>query len=328
MKVLVTGGLGYIGSHIAVLLAQENIEFVLLDNEHNADVNVLRQIRQITKKSELRYVNIDLLDKVVLSHLFMSENFTHVIHLAGFKSVSESVTEPLMYYRNNLFSTIILLEVMKKYKVSNLIFSSSATVYDTSGGVPFTESSRLGACSPYGQTKLIIEQIIRDLSLNVVILRYFNPIGNHSSGLIGDSPTKSITNLMPHILQVALKLKPCLHVYGNDYDTLDGTCERDFIHVMDVAEAHMCALQKLNQTKINNVFIYNLGTGKPTSVLKLIATFEKESGIKIPVKMDNRRLGDVAVMFANNELAKKELLWVPKYDINHMCRDAWMRVKK
>ncbi len=321
MQVLVTGGLGYIGSHVVVQLCLNNISCVILDNESNSSRNVLAAIKKITGQ-DVTYYSQDLQDEILLRHVFENHHFTHVIHLAGHKSVSESVEMPLDYYTNNIGCTLTLLRVMREKQVKNLIFSSSATVYAPKNNSAVLETDALAPSSPYGQTKFMIEQIISDLgrsdsSWSITILRYFNPIGGHPSGLLGDNPTKP-NNLAPVLSQVAICKKPFLTIFGDDYKTDDGTCERDYVHVMDIANGHVCALKAKNALNI-----YNLGTGKPTSVFDLLHAFEKACGFPIPYKIGTRRSGDIDSVYADVSLAARELQWLPSKTLADMCSDAW-----
>lgn len=326
MAILVTGGAGYIGSHTVVELLEAGYEVIIVDNLSNAKEDVLDRIKQITGKTPLFY-KLDVRDKKKLSLVFAKHQISDVIHFAGLKAVGESVSLPLMYYQNNLDSTLSLLEVMLEYNVKNLVFSSSATVYGEDNLPPYTEDMPTGkSTNPYGTTKVIIEWILKDVqyanpSLNIAILRYFNPIGAHASGLIGEDPQGIPNNLMPYITKVATGELPILSVFGDDYETLDGTGVRDYIHVVDLAEGHLAALKKL-QSKPGYV-VYNLGSGEGTSVFELIHAFEKASGVKIAYQVVARRPGDLATSFANVDKAKIELNWSTKKSIYDACRDSW-----
>ena len=326
MAILVTGGAGYIGSHTVVELLEAGNEVIIVDNLSNAKEDVLDRIKQITGKTPLFY-KLDVRDKEKLSLVFANHQISDVIHFAGLKAVGESVSLPLMYYQNNLDSTLSLLEVMLKYDVKNLVFSSSATVYGEDNLPPYTEDMPTGkSTNPYGTTKVMIEWILKDVqyanpSLNIAILRYFNPIGAHASGLIGEDPQGIPNNLMPYITKVATSELPILSVFGDDYETLDGTGVRDYIHVVDLAEGHLAALKKL-QSKPGYV-VYNLGSGEGTSVFELINAFEKASGVKIAYQVVARRPGDLATSFANVDKAKIELNWITKKSIYDACRDSW-----
>lgn len=322
--ILITGGLGYIGSHTAIKLLEQNREIIILDNLYNSKVEVLDSIESIIGKKPLFY-ETDLLDIKSLEKVFEDNKIDCVIHFAGYKAVGESVAKPLMYFNNNITGTINLLMTMQKYNCKKIIFSSSATVYGTAETMPLDENSPLGVTNPYGRTKLVIEDMLRDLynsdnEFSIVLLRYFNPIGAHKSGLIGESPNGIPNNLMPYICKVAKGELPQLNVFGNDYDTVDGTGVRDYIHVEDLAEGHVKAVEK---AKINGLYIYNLGTGNGYSVLEVINAFEKANNIKINYKIVPRRAGDVAVVYAGTEKAELELGFKAKYNIEDMCRDSW-----
>ena len=324
MRILVTGGLGFIGSHTSVELLNEGMEVIIVDNLYNSKESVLDKIEQITNKKVKLYKK-DLTDKEEVERIFNSEKIDAVIHFAGFKAVGESVREPLMYYSNNLISTINLLEVMKKHNVKNFIFSSSATVYGDQGLTKYAESVGRGkTTNPYGTTKAMIEKMLEDLyasdnTWNITILRYFNPVGAHESGLIGESPNGIPNNLMPYVMRVASKKLEILSVYGNDYPTPDGTGIRDYIHVVDLAKGHVKALQ--NAPKGLN--IYNLGSGKGASVLELVNTFEKVNGVKVNYKITGRREGDLPEYYADAEKAYKELGWKTEKTLEDICRDSW-----
>lgn len=325
MAILVTGGAGYIGSHTSVELLNADYELIILDNFSNSKKESLNRIRDITGK-DFTFYEVDLLNREDLEKVFLDNQIDAVIHFAGLKAVGESVSIPLHYYHNNITGTIILCDVMQKYGVKNLVFSSSATVYGMPNSVPITEDFPLCSTNPYGRTKQMIEEIIRDIYVSdekwsVALLRYFNPIGAHSSGLIGEDPNGIPNNLMPYITQVASgKLKE-LKVFGNDYPTNDGTGVRDYIHVVDLAIGHIRALEKI--MPITGVEAYNLGTGKGYSVLEMVDTFEKVSGKTIPYSIVGRRPGDISTCFANPSKAKEELNWVAKRGIKEMCEDSW-----
>lgn len=332
MKILVTGGLGYIGSHTCVELIKSNYEVIIVDDLSNSKEQVLDRLEQITGKRPKLY-KYDLKDKSKLEEIFKENKIDAVIHFAGFKAVGESVQKPLKYYNNNLISTINLLEVMKEYNVKRIVFSSSATIYGNVGTPKYTEEMGRGKTSnPYGTTKSMIEQILEDIynsdnSWAISILRYFNPVGAHESGLIGEEPNGIPNNLMPYIMKVAAGELEVLNVYGNDYETEDGTGVRDYIHVVDVAEGHIKALEKLEKEN-NGLYVYNLGSGKGVSVLELIHTFEKVNNIKVNYKIAPRRPGDLAIYFADPSKAKKELNWEAKRTVEEICRDSWNFIKK
>lgn len=325
MSILVTGGAGYIGSHTCVELLQTGYEIVVVDNLANSSEESLRRIEQITNK-KVKFYKMDLLNKKALEEVFKENNIDAVIHFAGLKAVGESVLVPLKYYSNNIVSTLTLCEVMNEFNVKNLVFSSSATVYGDPASVPITEEFHLSATNPYGRTKLMIEEILRDLykadkSLNIAILRYFNPVGAHPSGLIGEDPNGIPNNLVPYITQVAVGKLKKLKVYGNDYDTPDGTGVRDYIHVVDLAIGHLKALAKLQCNP--GLVTYNLGTGRGYSVLEMIESLKKVSEREIPYEIVRRRPGDVAICYADTSLAEKELGFSTKRGITEMCEDAW-----
>lgn len=331
MKILVTGGAGFIGSHTCVELLNSEYDVVVVDNLSNSSEVSLDRVKEITGK-DLKFYKADLLDCDTLDKIFLKEHIETVIHFAGLKSVNESVDKPLEYYNNNITGTINLCACMKKYGVKNIIFSSSATVYGEPAVLPITEQCPKGTpTNPYGMTKWMIEEILKDIQLsdnswNVIILRYFNPIGAHESGLIGEDPKGIPNNLLPYITQVAIGKRDYLNIYGNDYDTPDGTCIRDYIHVVDLARGHVMAIKKLKE---NCGFrIYNLGTGKGYSVMEVLHTFEKVCGRKLPYKIVGRRKGDVMASYADASLAKKELSWEALYDLEKMCQDAWNWQKK
>ncbi|MBO6572407.1 MAG: UDP-glucose 4-epimerase GalE [Balneola sp.] len=325
MAILVTGGAGYIGSHTVLELLELGNEVIVVDNLSNSSKESLIRVESITGKSPIFYEQ-DLLDRAALENVFSSHKIDSVIHFAGYKAVGESVQKPMMYYQNNLDSTLILCEVMKKFDVKNLVFSSSATVYGDPESVPITEESSLSATNPYGRTKLFIEYILKDLytsddSWNIALLRYFNPVGAHKSGLIGEDPNDIPNNLMPYVSQVAVGKLKQLSVFGDDYPTPDGTGVRDYIHVVDLALGHLKAIDKLRSAP--GLVIYNLGTGKGTSVLDMIKAFENASGKKVEYKIGPRRSGDIATCYADPSKAEKELGWKAERGIEEMCVDAW-----
>lgn len=325
MKILVTGGAGYIGSHTCVELLEAGFEIIIVDNLVNSSKEAIKRIEKITNKKVIFY-QLDLCDKMFLENVFKENKIDGVIHFAGLKAVGESVELPLKYYQNNLISTLNLLEIMEKYHVYNFVFSSSATVYGNPESVPISEDFKTEAINPYGRTKLMIEEILCDIqkandNFNIIILRYFNPIGAHSSGLLGEDPKGIPNNLLPIITKVALNKIPILSIYGNDYNTVDGTGVRDYIHVVDLAKGHISALLKL-QEKVG-LEIFNLGTGKGVSVLEMIKTFEKVSGRKIPYKFVERRAGDVAECYADCKKANIKLNWQAEKTVEEACRDSW-----
>lgn len=323
MSILVAGGLGYIGSHTVVALTEAGYSVVIADNLSNSKIEVLHILQQITNE-HIPFYQIDVTDGQAVNALFEKHSLKGVIHFAGYKAVGESVSQPLKYYRNNVLSTITLANACKQFNVKKFVFSSSATVYGNNE-VPFKETmSLLPTTNPYGETKAMGERILKDLvnsdpSFGVSLLRYFNPIGAHSSGLIGEWPNGIPNNLMPYVTQVAKGKLTELEVFGNDYPTPDGTGVRDYIHVMDLAEGHVAALQQVTP----GVHIYNLGTGTGTSVLEIIKTFERVNDIKIPYKIVARRPGDIAFCYADATKAKIELGWYAKRTLEDMCRDAW-----
>ncbi len=330
MVILITGGAGYIGSHTCVELLEKGEQIVVVDNFCNSKPEVIEKIKEITKK-DFKFYEVDLLDKPKLEKVFQENEIKEVIHFAGLKAVGESVQKPLEYYHNNITGTIILLEVMKKYNCKKIVFSSSATVYGLPKTVPIKEDFPLSTTNPYGTTKLYIEQIMKDCcvadkELAVILLRYFNPIGAHKSGLIGEDPNGIPNNLMPFIARVADGTYPELKVFGNDYDTPDGTGVRDYIHVVDLSIGHIKAIEKIRN--MNGVEIYNLGTGNGFSVLELVKTFEKVNNVKVNYKIVGRRAGDIAVCYANCDKALKELGWKCERNIEDMCRDTWNFILK
>lgn len=325
MAVLVTGGMGYIGSHTVVELLNEGQEVIIVDNLYNSKELVKDRIEAITGTSP-KFYNCDVLDKTSLNKIFEENKIEAVIHFAGYKAVGESVAKPLEYYHNNIGSTLVLLEVMRSHGVKNFVFSSSATVYGDAKIIPITEDSPLSATNPYGRTKLMIEEILRDLytsdkSWNIALLRYFNPVGAHKSGTIGEDPCGIPNNLMPFITKVAIGELKELSVFGDDYDTVDGTGVRDYIHVVDLAKGHLKALDKLKTN--SGLITYNLGTGNGYSVLQVVEAFSKASGRKIPYKIAPRRPGDIATCYANPKKANEELGWKAEKEIEEMCEDSW-----
>jgi len=326
MAILVTGGTGYIGSHTVVELLNHGYDVVIVDNYCNSKPEVLNRIEKITGKRP-RFYELSVQDEAKLRRVFEQENITDVIHFAGLKSVAESVAKPELYVSNNVGSSRVLLKVMKEFHTHNIVFSSSATVYGVPDHVPLKEDDKVGGCTnPYGQTKLDIENILMDYAkensdANIAILRYFNPIGAHPSGLIGEDPNGIPNNLMPYITQVAVGKRDHLNVYGNDYKTVDGTGVRDYIHVVDLAYGHLCALRKLAEKP--GLVIYNLGTGRGTSVLELVHAFEKVNNIKIPYVMCPRRPGDVDENYADASKALKEMNFKTRLTIEDACRDSW-----
>ena len=326
MKVLLSGGAGYIGSHTAIELRSAGHDVVIVDNFSNSKPEVLRRLEKITG-APFAFHCADVCDKAAMDKIFAEEKPEAIIHFAGYKAVGESVEKPLEYYRNNLDSTLTLLELMKKYGVHNIVFSSSATVYGAPDSVPINESAAVGRCTnPYGWTKYMIEIILKDAckadpALSAVLLRYFNPIGAHESGLIGEDPQGIPNNLMPYITQVASGRLEKLHIFGNDYDTPDGTGVRDYIHVVDLARGHVCAIKYAAENKGADVI--NLGTGKGYSVLEMVKTFSEVSGVNIPYEINARRAGDIAECYADPTKAKEKLGWVAEKNLRDMCRDSW-----
>ncbi len=326
MRILVTGGAGYIGSHTCVELLNAGYEVVVLDNLYNSSKKAIDRIEEITGKKVTFYEN-DMLDADALEKLFTNEKIDCVIHFAGLKAVGESVAKPLEYYKNNIGGTLTLVEAMRKHGCKNIIFSSSATVYGDPAFVPITEECPKGTpTNPYGWTKSMLEQILSDLHTadeewNVILLRYFNPIGAHKSGMIGEDPKGIPNNLLPYVAQVAIGKLECVGVFGNDYDTPDGTGVRDYIHVVDLALGHVKAIDKIKENP--GVKIYNLGTGNGYSVLDVIKAFSKACGHDVPYQIKPRRPGDIATCYADASLAKKELNWEAQYGIEEMCADSW-----
>ena len=332
MEILVTGGTGFIGSHTCVELLNAGYEVVIIDNLYNSQRDAIDKIESITNK-KVTFYEKDCKDEDALEAIFDKHDIAAVIHFAGYKAVGESVAKPLMYYENNIMTTLALCKAMRKHNCKCLVFSSSATVYGDPQRIPIDEECRLGpTTNPYGTTKLMIEQILRDLyrsddEWNIALLRYFNPIGAHKSGLLGESPNDIPNNLMPYIVKVANKELPLLHVFGNDYDTPDGTGVRDYIHVVDLAKGHVNAVHKLLHEHIG-VDAYNLGTGKGYSVLDVVHTFAKVNEVDVPYQIDPRRPGDIATCYAQPDKAWKELGWKAEMGLEEMCRDAWNFVKK
>ncbi|MCU0094682.1 UDP-glucose 4-epimerase GalE [Bacillus sp. OR9] len=325
MAILITGGAGYIGSHTCIELLNSNYKIIVVDNLSNSSIESLNRVKEITGK-QFEFYKESVLNREKMNEIFLENNIEAVIHFAGFKAVGESTIIPITYYYNNIISTIVLCDVMQKHNVKNFIFSSSATVYGIPKTSPITEEFPLSVTNPYGQTKLMIEQIMRDVAKaddewSIALLRYFNPFGAHQSGSIGEDPNGIPNNLMPYVTQVAVgKLKE-LNIFGNDYPTKDGTGVRDYIHVVDLAKGHVKALEKVLKTK--GIEAYNLGTGKGYSVLEMVKAFEKVSGKKIPYKVIGRRPGDVAICFADVSKAKRELGWEAEYGLEEMCVDSW-----
>lgn len=325
MNVLVTGGAGYIGSHTCVQLLNNGYEIVVVDNLCNSCEESLKRVKKITGK-DFKFYEVDLLDKEKLNDIFEENKFDAVIHFAGLKAVGESCEKPLLYYQNNLISTLNLCEVMAAHGVKKMVFSSSATVYGKPHTVPITEDFPLSCTNPYGQTKLMIEYILKDIAKadpdwDIALLRYFNPVGAHESGLIGEDPKGIPNNLMPYISQVAVGKRDYVHVFGNDYDTHDGTGVRDYIHVVDLADGHLCALNKIKDNV--GIVVYNLGTGHGYSVLDMIKAFSKACGKELPYKIEDRRPGDIDACFADPKKAKDEIGFVAKHTLEEMCADTW-----
>ena len=325
MSILVTGGAGFIGSHTVVELLEKGEDIVIVDNFVNSKPEVLEKIKKITEK-DFKFYEVDLLDEENLEKVFIENKIEAVIHFAVLKAVGESVEKPIEYYHNNITGTLILLELMKKYNCKKIIFSSSATVYGTPKTVPIKEDFPLSTTNPYGSTKLMIEQILKDVCIAdkefcAILLRYFNPIGAHKSGLLGESPNGIPNNLMPYINQVALGKLDHLNVFGNDYSTVDGTGVRDYIHVVDLAKGHVKALKKARE--ITGAEAYNLGTGKGYSVLEIVKAFEDANNIKIKYEITARRAGDIAECYADPSKAKQELDWEATKNLEEMCKDSW-----
>ena len=327
MKILVTGGAGYIGSHTCVELLNEGFEVVVIDNFSNSKSSSLDAIKKITGK-DFKFYEIDYLDKDALNKVFEENKIDAVINFAGFKAVGESVQKPIEYYTNNISGALNLLDVMRKHNVKKFVFSSSATVYGNPEKIPLTEDCKIGGTTnPYGTSKLFIEQILKDIyasdnSWDIIILRYFNPVGAHESGLIGEDPKGIPNNLMPYIAKVATKELKELSVFGNDYNTPDGTGVRDYIHVVDLAKGHVLALNKLEKEG-KGLFIYNLGTGTGYSVLDMVKAFEKATGKEVKYKITPRREGDIATCYSNPKKAQEELGWKAEKSLEDMCKDSW-----
>ncbi|MBQ3179388.1 MAG: UDP-glucose 4-epimerase GalE [Clostridia bacterium] len=326
MSILVTGGAGYIGSHTVIELQNAGYDVIVCDNLCNSSKKSLERVEQITGKS-VKFYLADILDADALTRIFEENTIDSVIHFAGLKAVGESVAKHWEYYNNNITGTLVLVDVMKKFGCKNIIFSSSATVYGDPAFIPITEECPKGQCTnPYGWTKSMLEQILTDIQKadkewNVVLLRYFNPIGAHKSGLIGENPNGTPNNLMPYVTQVAVGKRPHLSVFGNDYDTHDGTGVRDYIHVVDLAKGHVAAVKKLEENA--GLKLYNLGTGNGYSVLDIVKNFEAATGVKIPYVITERRPGDIATCYSNADLALKELGWKAENGIKEMCEDSW-----
>ena len=332
MAILLPGGAGYIGSHTAVELLKAGKEIIIIDNFSNSKPEVLDKIKQITGK-EFKFYELDYLDREKLEKVFEENKIEAVLNFAGYKAVGESVQKPIEYYTNNISGCLVLLDVMRKYEVKKFIFSSSATVYGDPEKVPITEESKTGGTTnPYGTTKLFIEQILKDIYVSdntwdICILRYFNPVGAHESGLIGEEPKGIPNNLMPYVVRVASGQLKELSVFGNDYNTPDGTGVRDYIHVVDLAKGHVAALEKLDKEQ-NGMYIYNLGTGTGYSVLDMVKAFEKSTGKKVPYKIAPRRQGDIATCYAEPKKAKEELGWTATKTLEDMCKDSWNYINK
>ena len=325
MNILVTGGAGYIGSHTIIELIKNNHKVIVADNLSNSSRESIARVEKITN-SQIPFYKIDVRDKKALEEIFLNNQIDAVIHFAGLKAVGESVAKPLEYYENNIDSTLVLLKTMQKFSVKKLIFSSSATVYGTPSELPLTEASRVGVgiTNPYGKTKFMIEQILRDLSVadssfEITALRYFNPIGAHDSGLIGEDPNGIPNNLLPYVSQVAIGKLEKVNVFGDDYNTPDGTGVRDYIHVVDLARGHVAALEHMK----SGFSTYNLGTGVGVSVLELISAFSKACGKDIPYQITDRRAGDIASCYASSQKAEQELSWKAEKTIDDACADSW-----
>ena len=326
MSILVAGGAGYIGSHTCVELLEAGYEVVVVDNLYNASEESLKRVEKITGKT-VTFYEADILDKEALNKIFDAHEIEAVIHFAGYKAVGESVQKPIEYYYNNMTGTLVLCDVMRAHGVKNIVFSSSAPVYGDPAQIPITENCPKGQPThPYGWTKSMLEQVLTDIHTsdkewNVILLRNFNPIGAHKSGMIGEDPKGIPNNLVPYVAQVAVGKRPCLGVFGNDYDTPDGTGVRDYIHVVDLAAGHVKAIEKLRENP--GVEVYNLGTGNGYSVLQGVAAFEKACGHAIPYEINPRREGDIATCYCDPQKAKEDLGWEAKYGIEEMCEDSW-----
>lgn len=331
MAILLPGGAGYIGSHTAVELLNKGREIVIIDNFSNSNPTILEKIKKITRK-DFKFYEMDYLNKAELEKVFEENKIDAVMNFAGFKAVGESVKKPLEYYKNNISGALVLLETMRKYNCKKFIFSSSATVYGEPERIPLTEDCKTGGTTnPYGTTKLFIEQILKDLyvsdnSWDICILRYFNPVGAHESGLIGEEPQGIPNNLMPYVVRVAAGKLEQLSVFGNDYETHDGTGVRDYIHVVDLAKGHIKALEKLEKEK-EGLFIYNLGTGVGYSVLDMVKAFEEATGKKVNYKIVDRRPGDIATCYADPKKAEEELGWKAEKNLKDMCMDSWRYIE-
>lgn len=325
MSILITGGAGYIGSHTCVELLNAEYDIVVIDNFSNSKHKSINRLHEITNRS-FKFYNADIRDREKLDEVFRENEIQAVIHFAGLKAVGESVRYPIKYYHNNITGTLVLLEIMKKYGVNKIVFSSSATVYGKDNKSPLTEELNLNPSNPYGWTKFMIEQILKDIyqsdkTWSISLLRYFNPIGAHESGRIGEDPNGVPNNLMPYITQVAIGKRDKLYIFGNNYDTHDGTGIRDYIHVVDLAKGHIKSLEKILEN--SGLFVYNLGTGNGYSVLDVVRSFEKATGIKIDYEVTNRRPGDIGVCYADTTKAYRELGWQAEKDLEDMCRDSW-----
>lgn len=330
MEILVTGGCGYIGSHTAVSLLEAGYDVIIVDNLCNSKMDVIDSIKKITGK-DVKFYKGNVCDYALINKIFSHHKIAAVLHFAGLKAVGESVSKPLLYYRNNIDSTLNLLEVMTKYNCKNIVFSSSATVYGSPQTLPIKEDAPLTTTNPYGSTKLYIEGILKDVytadnDWNITILRYFNPLGAHKSGLIGENPNGIPNNLMPYIIKVATGELPILNIFGNDYDTPDGTGVRDYIHITDLANGHIKALEEV--LKGSGLKYYNLGTGKGYSVLELVKTFEQVNNVKVPYQIVDRRPGDIAACYADPSSAYQCLGWKAELNLEDMCRDAYNYVIK
>ena len=332
MAVLVTGGAGFIGSHTAVELLNAGKEIVILDNFSNSKPQSLEAIKKITGK-DFKFYEMDYLDREKLEKVFEENKIDSVLNFAGYKAVGESIEKPIEYYTNNISGALVLLDTMRKYGVKKFVFSSSATVYGEPEKIPLTEDCKTGGTTnPYGTTKLFIEQILKDIYVSdntwdICILRYFNPVGAHESGLIGEEPKGIPNNLMPYVVRVASGQLKELSVFGNDYNTPDGTGVRDYIHVVDLAKGHVAALEKLDKEQ-NGMYIYNLGTGRGYSVLDMVKAFEKSTGKKVPYKIAPRRQGDIATCYAEPKKAREELGWTATKTLEDMCKDSWNYINK
>lgn len=332
MAILLPGGAGFIGSHTAVELLNENKEIIIIDNFSNSTPKVLESIKEITGK-DFKFYEMDYANREKLEKVFEENKIEAVLNFAGFKAVGESVEKPIKYYTNNISGALVLLDVMKKYGCKKFVFSSSATVYGNPERIPITEDCKVGGTTnPYGTTKLFIEQILKDIYISdntwdICILRYFNPIGAHKSGLIGEEPQGIPNNLMPYIVRVAAGILPELSIFGDDYDTPDGTGVRDYIHVVDLAKGHVKALEKLDREN-KGLYIYNLGTGTGYSVLDMVEAFKETTGKEVKYKITQRRAGDIATCYADPTKAKEELNWTAEKTLKEMCKDSWNFIEK